>query len=233
MTIVSAFISNVNKRSIDYINNGITLLSANIPKVIFVDELVYPQLKEYENETTKIIQTSKSNIYLYKYNQLQLQLNTTNLDKDTLEYLFIMNNKTEWMKEAIQLNMFNTSDYVWVDFGIKYIFKCPGEEFVKKIEGLNKQYSQIRIGSIWNLNHKYNVDIYTTINWYFAGGVFGGNKDFLLAFADLTKKKCLSIMEEKKTLMWEVNVWYLVYLENKHLFDPYSCDHNSTLVEHY
>ncbi len=83
MTIVSAYISNVNKRSMDYITYGSTLLSCNIPKIIFVDEVVYPQLKDYENEITKIIQISKTDIYLYKYSQLQLQLNSTNLDKDT------------------------------------------------------------------------------------------------------------------------------------------------------
>ena len=233
MTLVSAYISNVNKRSMDYITYGTTLLSCNIPKIIFVDEVVYPQLKEYENENTKIIQISKTDIYLYKYSQLQLQLNTTNLEKDTLEFLFIMNNKTEWIREAIQLNPFNTTDFIWVDFGIQYIFKCSKEEFMQKIERLGGPYSKVRIGSIWNLNHVYNADIYKSINWYFAGGVFGGNKDSLLAFADLTKQKCLSIIKEKQTLMWEVNVWYLVYMENKHLFDPYSCDHNATLVDNY
>jgi hypothetical protein len=68
---VSAFISNINKspdRSIDkYIENGNLILQAKIPKVIFVDEDLYNEFKERENEYTKIIKTSKEEIYLYEH----------------------------------------------------------------------------------------------------------------------------------------------------------------------
>lgn len=33
--------------------------------------------------------------------------------------------------------------------------------------------------------------------------------------------------------MWEVNIWFLIYLENKDLFDYYSCDHNNTIIDNY
>ena len=33
--------------------------------------------------------------------------------------------------------------------------------------------------------------------------------------------------------MWEVNIWYLVYKENKELFDNYYCNHNNTIIDNY
>ena len=89
--------------------------------------------------------------------------------------------KTEWITKAIKINFFNTSNFIWVDFGIKHVFNCENNEFIKKIERLNNTvYKNIRIGSIWNLDIKYGGDIYKDIMWYFAGGVFGGNKESLL-----------------------------------------------------
>jgi len=240
-TIVSTFYSNVNKRKDrnfnNYVNYGIYLLKANIPKIVFTDEHMYEEIKDYENENTKIILSKKEDIYLYKYiDRLDnFNLTTTNNLKDTIEYMFIMCNKTEAIRHAIEMNYFNTDNFIWVDFGIKHIFTCPDIDFIKKIENLrDKTYDKVRIGNIWNPEYLYNFgNIYKNIAWYFAGGVVGGNKNYLLEFANKTKEKCLQIIEEKKTIMWEVNVWYLVYLENKQLFDLYISSHDSSLIDNY
>jgi hypothetical protein len=63
--------------------------------------------------------------------------------------------------------------------------------------------------------------------------VFGGPTNKLIKFADLMKSKCVEIIYERKTLMWEVNVWYLVYLENPELFDSYFCNHDITIISNY
>lgn len=145
-----------------------------------------------------------------------------------------MCNKTEWIKEAIELDLYKSDQFVWVDFGIRHVFNCNDDEFRSKIERLcNKLYDKVRIASIWDLNVQSSKDCYTMIMWYFAGGVFGGSKDKLLLFADLMKKMCLNIIESKGTLMWEVNVWYLIYQENIGLFDIYYCDHNNSIIDNY
>ena len=33
--------------------------------------------------------------------------------------------------------------------------------------------------------------------------------------------------------MWEVNIWYLVWKENKDIFDPYFSDHNQSVINNY
>ena len=47
------------------------------------------------------------------------------------------------------------------------------------------------------------------------------------------KKECIRIIKERKHLMWEVNIWYLLYLKQPHMFDPYLCDHNASIVANY
>jgi len=237
MTLVSAFFTDVNQeKSIErYLELGCVLLQANIPKIIFADETMYENIKNFENENTKIVLTNKEDIYLYKYKNLpNFNVNTTNPLKDTIEFMFIMCNKTEIVRKAIELNYFNTDQFIWIDFGIKHIFNCSDEEFIQKIESLNhKNYEKVRIATIWNFQNLYLFDILKDITWFFAGGVFGGNKDFLIEFADKTKEECLKIIENEKTIMWEVNIWYLVYLQYPHLFDFYQSNHNQTLIDCY
>lgn len=237
-TIVSAFISNMNRRkdrNIDnYLEAGITLLKVNIPKIVFVDEIIYEKIKDYKNDNTIILSYDIKSCYLYDYindNLVNFNLNSTNKEKDTLSYVCIQCNKTEWVKIAIEMNYFKTTNFVWVDFGIKHVFK---NNFIESIENLAyKNYGKIRMASIWNLDIDVNIDIYNDIAWYFAGGVFGGDNETLLKFAEKMKELCLKIIIERKTLMWEVNIWYLIYKENKEWFDCYYCDHNESILNNY
>jgi hypothetical protein len=248
-TIVSAFLSNVNERYSDslerYYNNGILLIKSVTPKIIFVDELMYDMIgNNYDETNTLIVKISKSDLYLYNYTSYltKFNLNSTNQLKDTLEFMFTMCNKTEWINQAINLNKFNTNNFIWIDFGIRYILNeqnmsyCTDEEFMEKINQIqHKTYDddKVRIGKIWDLTLNYNIDIYKDIAWYFAGGIFGGNITSLTNFADLMKKKCIEIMVNKNTIIWEVNIWYLIYIENTHLFDTYYCNHNKSLIDNY
>jgi len=241
-TLVSGFLTNVNQKNDCNIEQfyelGILLLKAKIPKIIFVDEGMYEKIKEYDDDCTKIILVDKTDYELYQYMNSDVltnfHLHTNNTGKDTIEFIFTMCNKTEWIKQAIELNHFNTEQFVWVDFGIRHVFNCDDDSYISIVESLNdKTYENVRIASIWNLQNVYNLNIWKDIIWHFAGGVFGGNKDKLLVFADLMKEKCLQIISQEKTIMWEVNVWYLIYLENKELFDAYFCDHNYTIIANY
>jgi hypothetical protein len=155
--------------------------------------------------------------------------------------MFTMCNKTEWIRKAIEYNFYNTENYVWVDFGIRHVFKCNDTEFIQKLENLHKKtYDGLRIGTIWDLNmniERIGIDIYKQITWYFAGGVFGGDKEQLLIFADKTKKMCIKTIKERSSLMWEVNIWYLVFKDNHSErlvnFSFYNCDHNDTIIDNY
>lgn len=239
-TFVSAFISNANNRkdrTIEkYIDFGNKFVELPVKKVIFLEKDIYEQyFKNKDNELTKFILFNKNDIYLYNYknNITNLSINTDNSDKDTIDYMFIMCYKTEWIKKAIQINPYETQQFIWIDFGIFHIIK---DEHIFKNSILNmenKIYNNIRIASCWNPQIQYQIDIYKQIAWYFAGGVFGGDKQSLLHFADLMKEKCIEIICEKKSIMWEVNIWYLIYKKFSELFSLYTADHNLTILYNY
>tara|TARA_B100000902_G_scaffold398742_2_gene466665 strand:- start:1905 stop:2597 length:693 start_codon:yes stop_codon:yes gene_type:complete len=228
-TIVSAFIfcpNNTNRTIENYIKYGIQLLKLPQNKIIFIDEKVFEFVEEYQNKQTIFIKTKLEDLYLNKY-KIKLEVNTDNPGKDSYDYFTIQCNKTEWVRQAINKNYFKSTSFIWIDFGIYHILSNIN------LKNINKIYEKIRIPSIWNLNETYNYDINKDICWYFAGGVFGGSTNKLLQFADLVKDKCIEYIVNKKHLMWEVNIWYLIWKKNNELFDPYYADHNSSMVENY
>jgi hypothetical protein len=252
VTLVSAFVSNVNEREDrdleEYFNLGKLLLMADIPKIIFLDESMYElvsnRVTNLNPENTKICKINKTDSYLYGFQKyitnFKDTIKTDNPNKDTIEFMFTMCNKTEWIKMAIIRNDFNTENFVWVDFGIHHIFQLYQHQYVHFLSSLhslkNKVYDKVRIAAIQlgvNMMHRSEQDLYKWVMWYFAGGVFGGDKHYLLKFAELMKEKCIEIITEKGTIMWEINIWYLIWRENPELFDYYHCGHDASILDKY
>lgn len=241
-TIVTAFMTNVNEidfRGLDtYMTYGKLLLSQAIPTVCFLEKEVYDHffsidLEKYPN--TKFIFFEKGENYLSSYEPelTEFYVNTDNPKKDTPGYMFIQCHKTEWIRMAIEENPFQTQNFMWVDFGIYHMIRDEMDFAICLKQSTTKKYGSVRIASCRNINEKYEKDIYKDVAWYFAGSVFGGKAELLLLFADKMKEKCIELMTKKHHLMWEINIWYLLYHENPTLFELYHCNHNKTILEHY
>jgi len=195
---------------------------------------------------------NRNDIYLYKYKSIvtDFQVETNNQSKDTIDYMFVQCHKTEWVKMAITLTKQNSNkaidklNFLWIDYGIYHMIRNE-DLFKRELEGLvtrnnlnQKECNSIRIAGCWDLNLIYNnmnidTDIYKNITWYFAGSVFGGNETTLFDFADKMKEKCIQIIKNKQTLMWEINIWYLIYLENREMFNSYICNHDASIISNY
>jgi|TARA_B110000967_G_C18896205_1_gene570846 hypothetical protein len=228
--LVSAFVLMENHyQGLDfYIENGIKLLSNDMNKIVFIDKRVIHHFEKYQNDRTHILPISHTDNYLEKYLPRIQQITEGNPAKDTNRFYSIMCNKTEWIRKAIQTNLYDTPYYTWIDFGI---YKILDEN--TDLDMLKKCYDTVRIGHIWDLKRVVNVNINKKICWYFAGGIFGGNKTSLLEFADIMKFETLRYINLHNALVWEVNIWYLIYKQHPHLFSPYSCNHNNSIVNHY
>jgi hypothetical protein len=241
-TIVTAFISEINgknNRSIDdYIEYGKKLLSIPVPVVCFIELHIYNTYFKEDIDKyplTSFVITDKSRIYLYHYKDqiTQFSIESDDPNKNTLEYMFIQCNKTEWISQAIDLNIYKTGQYIWVDFGIYHMIR----DETKMVEGIQKMvcrfYNTLRIASCKYKGYTVPYDVYRIITWTFAGSVFGGDTDSLLRFAHYTKMEVLKTIRERKTLMWEINIWYLIYLNKWDFFDFYSATHDPSILYEY
>lgn len=250
LTIVSAFITGINQspdKTIDkYLEYGSQLMRVRIPKIIFIDETLYEKVSQFMDEYTMIIPYKLTDIYMYQYRDKlkNVKVATTNAKKDTIEYFMVQCHKTEWIRKAIQINKYDSEQYMWIDFGIyQFIDKLNlayEEKFNKFTESLYQieyqKTDKVKMPGMWNMN-ACCTDMYNYLKlhvcWYFAGSLFGGHKDTLIKFADYTRDRCLKMITEDSWLVWEVNVWYLVYCEHPELFIQYKAQHDLTIFENY
>jgi hypothetical protein len=241
-TIVSAFMTNINKRGDrsyeKYFELAKSLLKIPINKVIFIDKTVIHHFLQFANENTTIIPFEKESNYLYEFKNTidNSKISNKNAEKDTVEYMFTMSYKTEFVRKAIHLNNYGAKQFIWMDIGIKHMINTSDEEFCEKILRLkNINYNlHVRIPSIWNPDCVFTSgDVYNEVLWYFAGSMFGGNATSLLEFADLTKETSLSIIKERNMLMWEVNVWHLIYRMDRWKFLYYISKHDNSILDNY
>lgn len=208
----------------------------------------------------------KPDLFLWPYKPLAhaFSLNTGNPNKDTLEYMMVQCQKSEWLaiSLAFSQHMSDTSttsttfqnddfrptaffakEHVWIDFGAFHMFKGKSDQFQIELHKMRNrvnrrllQYGEstkVLFASCWDPNNSYGGDIYKDINWSFAGSVFGGGGEALCKFAHLTREKCFQILRERNTIMWEINVWLLVYRDHPELFSFYPSDHSEIIFLHY
>jgi len=241
-TFVTAFMTNINSidfRSLDkYMELGKKLLSQPIPTICFLEAHVYENyfsshLTSYPYTTFILFENTDNYLFAYEPQLIHFSVQTDNPKKDTPGYMFIQCHKTEWIRIAIEKNPYQTNYFTWIDFGIYHMIQND-MIFALSLDTLSKKkYNSIRIASCHSLSDTCWKDIYRQIVWYFAGSVFGGDQESLLIFAKYMKEKCIEIIETKNHLMWEVNIWYLLYLDHPKLFDTYPCDHNTSILQHF
>lgn len=153
--------------------------------------------------------------------------------KDTANYMLVINSKTEFVREAIELNPFSTEYFCWLDFSLPHVFK-HSDKTIEKIKILSQQNfvkSFLVIPGCWNFKIENTHWIKNQIVWRFAGGVFMGDKKSLVDFSNLCINTFQQFLESTKTLVWEVNYW--AWLEANKNFNPIWCqaDHNDSIVD--
>jgi hypothetical protein len=155
--------------------------------------------------------------------------------KDTAEYIALMNAKSELIHKAIDLNLWNSDHYAWIDFNIYHIFKTNPEYADKFLQTLVKRDLQsqnfIAIPGCWPFKHMHIDQLVHSICWRFCGGFFIGTKESLLEMDRLYECEFAGFLRATGVLTWEVNFW--AFLEYEKGWTPvwYAADHNESMLE--
>lgn len=234
-TLVCSLYMGVNKyRSIeDYIRYGRKLLGQSANKIIYIEREVYDMYYggELWDSSTIFRYITESDVYLKAYDSAVTEFNiiTTNSAKDTRDYMYLMCNKTEWMRRAMDEDPYGSENFVWLDFGVYHMI---GDDAVFNacVKNLcDKEYDRVRIAG----GNKSGGEDNRMVNWFFLGSIFGGNKSKLLLFCDKMKARCIAIIEKEKRIYWEVNIWYDIWVEVPEIFSVYLANHDASILRLY
>lgn len=242
--IVSTFIDlskiepNRRKTAETYKEHCNKFLKLQHPMILFLDSTFIERAKEIRKDIeyhTEIIPINFSHLEKVKYlEKLEHNMNTFKCnkqgisnyainDKDTAKYMILNNSKYDLVEKAIQLDLFVSCQYAWVDFGVLGAtknFNNIDECLKHKSKGLSIPYIRP------NITHLQPDNYFGVNNYYCCAGYLQGTKEDWLKFIE----RYNYIFDKFINLgYWGNEEAFLGYLmvEETHLFDPYYADYSS------
>jgi hypothetical protein len=191
----------------------------------FVD-MIHSERGKYMDRT-QIIKLDLKDTYFYKYldqiGELQNKFNIYNgdLNHETPLYIILNNNKFFFMETAIEKNPFNSSHFIWCDFGINHV-ALNYEKIHEWILFVPDKIKQLCINPY--LENGSDKEIFHNIYHHMAGGLFSGSSENLLTYATLFKNKVDQIYNEEWYQIDEA-IMTIVQRENPDLFDLFYGDY--------
>jgi hypothetical protein len=209
------------------------------PIIFFIDDEdneTYNIIYNIRNELnllhfTHIFKFDLKKTYFYKdllkLEELQTKffIHNGDLKHETPLYIILTNNKLYFVEKAIELNPFNSSHFIWMDFGINHVAKNTElihEWFTKVPDKIKQLCINPYIESAEPKKYFENI-------WHnCAGGLFSGSKKNLLKYVELFKQKTEKIYNENWYQLEEA-VMTMVQRENYELFDFYYGDYEGII----
>lgn len=246
ITFVTAFFkiydtSPIENHTIEWRLNYFDLLAkTGISLVIYTCEeysiLLQPYLEKYSNLQIGKIMSLNDTIAWRIFECMKHEIDLPkkrSIKKDTKEFIALQNSKTEFMKYAIQDNVFQSTHFAWIDFNIFHIFK-ENPEYASNVLRLLSQNNFplqkedfIVIPGCWNEHSNEHNEVC----WRFCGGFFLGTVNEILKFHKLYEMYFHEFLITYKVFTWEINFWS--WLEKNKPFKPiwYSANHNLSMIE--
>ncbi len=211
------------------------------PIIFFSDDMyiidyVVNKRKELPNYNGRIFiffLPFNSLFYYSYYNKLTdllkiYKINNYNHNKDTVEYIILNNSKFEFIEKSIEMNPFQSTHFIWIDFGINHVAKNT-DEIHNWILNIPDKIKQLCINPfLEDGNYK---DIFRFIYHHTAGGLFSGSSENLLRYSELFKNKTEQIYSENWFQLDEA-VMTIVQRENPELFDLYYGDYQGIICNY-
>ena len=210
------------------------LLNTGIHICIYVCPVFEPMIRyleeKYENlRIMKVVEIEELSVYneTVKYDfTLPKQ---RNLLKDTPNYMFVINSKSEFMNHTVQENPWNTSHFSWVDFNLTHVFKdkVASLRFLKDMEHHTWKPSCLLIPGCWDRHDNLH---YERVHWRFCGGFLLGDAESIQRFHHLCTTEYPKFIQTHKKLVWEVNFWAWLEMNSDWTPDHYKADHDDSII---
>lgn len=223
------------KKVEDYLTLGSSLLSLEIPLVIYTEKKLAQMImelrpKEYHN-ITKIIELPFEETEYYKHLdkvirlQEEYRINNINVKKDTPRYVLLGYNKFSFMKEVINNNYFNSSHFIWIDFGVSHVAQNINS-IRRWVYNIPDKIRMLEINPYIENNSP--KDYFRVIYHNVAAGLFSGSGEYLLKYCELFREK-LSYTFEEGWYQLDEGMMAMINRENEDLTDNYYGDYDNII----
>lgn len=240
-TIVTGYFQMKSKHSTEKYAEWIKyMLEKETPMVIFCDKQSYPMIHAQRPYQTKIIITSLTQFYSYKY--IDTYRANYEMDHETYhspELYLVWAEKAHFVKQAITMNPFQTDYFLWVDIGC---FREPSPiQWPNPIRIQSLDSSKVLVLNVTPFTEeelhctKETLPSFLTTN-RIGATIFGGGKEILLKYHDLYYEMVDYFISIDRFIGKDQSILNSVYLLNQELFQvvkPGKCKDEWFYLQNY
>jgi hypothetical protein len=220
--------NNLEKLNFEYMPLFNDLAFSDIPITLFTDPNLVKHFSHYPSNVKVIgIPLELFELYNIGMSYSRELPNSRTPQKDTKEFLSLMNTKIEFILRASDIC--EDDHFIWIDFGILKIIKNK-KRFINKLKLINNwKFNKIKIPGCWGFGQGFTVE---SVNWRFCGGLFIVPRKYISDFYTHSKNVLNDFCKMPiYKLTWETNVWVIIEMfALKNDIDWYFADHNDTIL---
>lgn len=203
------------------------MLSIDSPMVVFCDKIsasLIESLRHGKMEKTKIINMPFHEFHTYQYYGTFLKNYEIDHEKNighTPFLYMIWNEKSNFLKKAIELNPFESDYYLWVDIGcFRYktneFLHYPNPSKIKEQDHSKVLLLEVESFTKTELDCLKETDLpnYTFLN-RISGTIFGGGKEILLEWHEKYYHTLEHFIESNRFIGKDQSIMNCVYLLNR------------------
>jgi hypothetical protein len=204
------------------------LLRQPLRLIIYVDDFYMKQLKDMDvSSTVTLVHLPLYQLHIYNMiiaNKDLLRLpNNRNNDKDTHEYLALMNTKIEFLHRA-KKELVKTEYIAWIDAGCSKMFSDKESSFSRLCNSKLHNVRTVLIPGCYIRNIPF-INLCQSVQWLFLGTFFLSHIDYVDEFYGLCLQTLIKFVISGH-LTWEVNVWAQLMYDHPQSIRWYYADHN-------
>jgi hypothetical protein len=222
-----------------YFRSAALLFEKEFPMIIFTEERYRDRVLSLrpQNMLDKTLVIIKDYPDLYRWdlydqfleNHNRNHIRNLHTEKFTALYKFIINQKVEFVKEAIELNPFSSSKFGWMDMRLHCVYDMPVTETTEIFNNIPSDRVLITQCSYTHQNEiSSRRDFYEWTRGKVAAGVFLGHKESILTFCELCRQELVISIEEGLSPTDEM-IYSSVIARNNNLFEPHVGDYCDVL----
>lgn len=164
--------------------------------------------------------------YLRRRGQIVSHSTEDNPNKNTLKYLIVLAQKTEWLRLAMEQD-YNTDVFVWMDYGIFHQMGHSEGAIVDLMGRVSDK--QIAIPGIYPHGP---INDYVAC-WRFCGSMMVVPRNQIPVLDGAIKSEYMRNIEAESNVTWDVNIWAHVEDRFPGLIQWYAAGHNGSMVTNY
>lgn len=207
------------------------------PIIFFTDDdeiMLFVKKKREENgllHLTDLYHEPFENTYFYhtknKIEELQKEFFIMNGDRnhETPLYIILNNNKFHFIEKSIEKNPFQSTHFIWMDFGINHVAKNT-EKIHEWVHHVPDKIKQLCINPY--LENEDRKIFFKYIYHHTAGGLFSGNIHYLKIYIQKFKDMIEKIYSENWYQIDEA-IMTMVQRDNIDIFDLYYGDYEGII----